>query len=118
MTRGVSPQAHPARQRRARLTPRERAALLQRQGGCCVSWGCTETRGLIEEHSTPFTWTGEKADQLMCVACHKAKTRRDIKAIAKVKRLQRGRKPTKRPIKSRGFDKTRSRKMNGEVVRK
>lgn len=83
-----------------------------------MSWGCTETRGLIEEHSTPFTWTGAKADQLMCVTCHKIKTLRDVKNIAKVKRLQRGRKPTKRPIKSRGFDKTRSRKMDGTVVKR
>jgi hypothetical protein len=102
--------------KRRRLTKSERAALLCAQGGLCIVWGCTESRGLIEEHSTPFTWTGAKADQLMCVPHHKEKTRRDIKAISKVKRIRRGKRPTKRPIRSRGFDKTKSRKMSGEVV--
>ncbi len=93
--------------------------MLERQGGCCVVWGCTEARNLIEEHSTPHTWTGEKADQLMCVPCHKIKTKRDIKAIAKVKRLQRGKKETKRPIRSRGFDKSLTKSLStGKVTRR
>jgi hypothetical protein len=104
--------------KRARLTKEERRKMLADQGGLCIGWGCTEWRGLIEEHSTPFTWTGQKADQLMCGACHKIKTRADIKAIAKVKRIRRGKRPAKRPIKSRGFDKSLSKKMSGEVVKR
>lgn len=73
--------------KRRRLSPSARAVMLKKQGGRCCVRGCTETRGLIEEHSTPFTWTGALPDQLMCVPCHKEKTRRDIKNIAKVNRL-------------------------------
>ena len=108
--------------KRTRLTPTERAAMLARQGGCCVSWGCTETRGLIEEHSTPHTWTGAKADQLMCTTCHKPKTKLDAGRIAKTRRIANGKTQyDKRAakggtrIKSRGFDKTRSKKMDGTV---
>jgi len=49
--------------------------------------------------------------------CHKAKTARDIAANAKGKRL-RGEtcNGPKKKIQSRGFDKTKTRKFNGEVV--
>ena len=111
--------------KRTRLTPTERAAMLARQGGCCVVWGCTETHGLIEEHSVVFAWTGARADQLMCVAHHKEKTKRDIKAIAKTRRIlykktqfDKRKKAGGTRIKSRGFDKTRSKKMDGSVARK
>ena len=89
--------------------------MLQRQGGCCVVFGCTETTRLIEEHSTPFTWTGEKADQLMCELHHKEKTRLDIGKIAKVNRIRKGQKKSKKPLHSRGFDKTRRKRMDGTV---
>jgi pyruvate/2-oxoglutarate dehydrogenase complex dihydrolipoamide dehydrogenase (E3) component len=108
--------------KRSRLTPAERAAMLARQGGCCVVWGCAGTRGLIEEHSTVHTWTGEKADQLMCVAHHKEKTKRDIKAIAKVRRIvykktqfDKRKKAGGTRIKSRGFSKLWRKKFNGSV---
>lgn len=96
------------------LTKREYDALLEKQDGmCCMPW-CDETKGLIAEHSTPNKWKRAKPDQLMCVACHKAKTRRDLKAIAKVKRLN-GETPSQyerrkrygAQIKSRCFDKRR-----------
>lgn len=102
--------------KRRRLTPSERAALLERQGGLCVSWGCEESENLIEEHSTPYTWTGEKPDQLMCKDCHKEKTRRDIKAIAKVKRIQkkeRGEERAKRRLPSKPF--TAWRGLSGQI---
>lgn len=116
--------------KRKRLSPSERAALLQRQGGCCVVWGCSETRGLIDEHSTPHVWTGEKADQLMCVDCHKRKTRDDIKKIAKVRRIKNGktqadkrleRGPKLRSnstLKSRGFDRSLKKSLSGKVSRR
>lgn len=126
MTRGTSPQAH-ARPRRA-LSPKERAALLSAQGGCCCVWGCTETKGLEGEHSTPHALGGDaKPDQLMCKAHHRAKTfglRGDISSIAKAKRIANGktqfdkRKAKGSRIKSRGFDKTRSKKFSGEVVKR
>jgi hypothetical protein len=112
--------------KRRRLSPSARAAMLERQGGTCIVEGCAETRGLIEEHSTPFTWTGELPDQLMCVAHHKAKTRRDIANIAKAKRLNgatssqesRRKKRGFALLKGRGFDRSLKKKMNGEVIRR
>jgi len=49
--------------------------------------GCKATEGLIAEHSTPNAIFPGKPDQLMCKPCHKVKTLRDVKAIAKTKRL-------------------------------
>jgi hypothetical protein len=69
------------------LTQREYDALLDAQGGKCCVRGCNETEGLIGEHSTPNAFKHGKPDQLMCVACHKVKTRCDVRAIAKTKRL-------------------------------
>ncbi len=69
------------------LTKREYDALLEAQGGkCCVN-GCKATTGLIAEHSTPNALKPGKPDQLMCAPCHKVKTLKDVKTIAKVKRL-------------------------------
>jgi hypothetical protein len=69
------------------LTAREYGALLKKQGGACCVEDCEETEDLIGEHSTPNVWRRGKPDQLMCKACHKVKTLRDITRIWKVKRL-------------------------------
>lgn len=69
------------------LTQREYDALYEAQGRTCCIGGCAESAGLVGEHSTPEKWRHAKPDQLMCVAHHKIKTRGDIKAIWKVKRL-------------------------------
>lgn len=69
------------------LTAREYDALLKRQHGRCCVRGCKATEGLIAEHSTPNAFYPGKPDQLMCRPCHKVKTLRDVKAIAKMKRL-------------------------------
>jgi hypothetical protein len=73
--------------RRLYLTRREYEALLEAQNGVCCVKGCGSARDLIAEHSTPLAWYWGKPDQLMCSACHKSKTLRDIKAIWKAKRL-------------------------------
>jgi hypothetical protein len=73
--------------RRLYLTQREHDELLRRQGGKCCVRGCAETEGLIAEHSTPNALKPGKPNQLMCRSCHKIKTLRDVKTIAKVKRL-------------------------------
>lgn len=98
--------------RRLYLTQREYDALLEKQGGACCVEGCEESDGLIAEHSTPNAIWPSKPDQLMCRACHKVKTLRDIKAIAKVMRLngttmsQYQRRKTFGPkLKGRGFRK-------------
>ncbi|HCK84269.1 MAG TPA: hypothetical protein DHW63_07050 [Hyphomonadaceae bacterium] len=69
------------------LTAREYQALLRKQNGVCCRKGCGSSQDLIAEHSTPNIWKHAKPDQLMCSACHKAKTLRDIRAIWKAKRL-------------------------------
>lgn len=74
--------------RRLYLTRREYEALLDRQNGVCCVKGCGSDADLIAEHSTPLAWRWGKPDQLMCSACHKAKTLRDIRAIWKAKRLK------------------------------
>lgn len=96
------------------LTQREYDRLLHQQNGmCCVPW-CDNTEDLIAEHSTPNAWWPRKPDQLMCGPCHKSKTRRDLKAIAKVKRINgqtmsqhERRKKFGARLKGRGFDKRR-----------
>jgi len=94
------------------LTQREYDALYTAQGGTCCVETCDETEGLIAEHSTPNALRPGKPDQLMCVACHKVKTLRDVKAIAKAKRLNGEtssqydrRKKFGSRLKGRGFDK-------------
>lgn len=97
--------------------------LLERQGGLCASWGC-ESEGPFEaDHHIPNAWEPGKPSQLLCIPCHKAKTRRDVKAIAKVKRLNgttssqwsRRENAGGSRIKGAGFKGWR--RMNGEVVR-
>jgi hypothetical protein len=73
--------------KRTCLTSREYDAVLQRQYGMCCVPGCSETNSLIAEHSTPNAIDPAKPDQLMCRPCHKVKRLRDVKAIAKMKRL-------------------------------
>lgn len=93
------------------LTQREYDALLEAQGGKCCVKGCKAATALIAEHSTPNALRPGKPDQLMCVPCHKVKTLRDVKAIAKVKRLNgtttsqyERRKKFGSRLKGRGFD--------------
>ena len=62
----------------------------------------------------------------ICPACDKAKFKRDMKAIAKMRRLQAQskKKPPdatqqpKRQIRSRGFDRSFKRTFDGRVVRR
>jgi hypothetical protein len=69
------------------LTQREYDALLDKQNGRCCVEDCDETENLQADHSTPNAWRPGKPDQLMCASHHKTKTRRDIRAIWKSKRL-------------------------------
>jgi hypothetical protein len=103
--------------RRASLTPKDRKAMEERQGGLCFTFGCIG-KPEIGEHFTPVALgNDQKPDCLLCVLCAKAKTKRDIAAIAKVKRIQRGPRKSKRPLQGRGFDKRFKKKLDGTVVR-
>lgn len=98
--------------KRLYLTRREYDRLLERQGGVCCVPGCGASEDLIAEHSTPNALHPGKPDQLMCKPCHKIKTLRDVKAIAKTKRLNGAtmsqyerRKKFGTRLRGRGFDK-------------
>ena len=73
--------------RRGYLTGREWNALLDAQRGmCCVS-GCENTGPFHGEHSTPNAIRPGKPDQIMCIPCHKIKTKIDNSETARSKRL-------------------------------
>lgn len=72
---------------RAYLTKKEWASLLFAQGGKCCVFGCESEGPFQGEHSTPNALHPGKPDQLMCVPCHRIKTKSDVAAIAKTKRL-------------------------------
>lgn len=113
--------------RRGYLTKREYDALLKAQGGLCAVWGCTSEGPFDADHSTPNALLAGKPDQLLCRACHRAKTKRDVASIAKVKRIANKRTQhdkrklrgplirSARKLVSRGFDKLLRKKMDGSV---
>lgn len=72
---------------RAYLTKREWSALLEQQNGKCCVAGCESEGPFHGEHSSPAALTGGKPDQLMCIPCHRVKTKRDVREIARAKRL-------------------------------
>ena len=77
------------------------------------------------DHAHPHTLGGgNEPDNLrhLCKPCHAIKTKTDVKAIAKCKRIARKlagtwRQPKGRKLTGRGFDKTLRRKMDGTVER-
>lgn len=75
--------------RRGYLTGREWNALLDAQGGMCAC-GCeaTPADGRFEaDHSHPNAFAPGKPDQLLFWKCHRLKTKRDVRDIARAKRL-------------------------------
>lgn len=79
------------------LTERERAAMLETQGGACAICKRPAPR-YIGEHTSPVALGNEaKPDALLCAPCAKRKTYGDhaaggdIAKIAKVKRIAEGR---------------------------
>lgn len=69
------------------LTDRQWREMLDAQGGVCAIKDCGSTGPFHADHSTPNAFAPGKPDQLICVPCHKAKTRSDVRNIAKAKRL-------------------------------
>jgi 5-methylcytosine-specific restriction endonuclease McrA len=103
---------------RRRLTTVERRALLERQDFRCAVCPAPLTleveerivlAAMVDEHIIPLALGGSNDlanRELRCPACAKAKTAKDLKAIFKVKRIQRrerGEEPAKQKIRSRGF---------------
>jgi len=81
-------------------------------------------QGLEIDHIIPLELGGSDDEdnlQALCYAHHKAKTKEDIKRIAKARRLRNKKPPDPNrlgQIRSRGFDKSVKRKFNGQVVRR
>jgi len=100
--------------KRASLTPKERAAMLQAQNGLC---GCCCGRELgarfIAEHGLPVALGNlSKPDHLRREDCASEKTREDVRQIAKAKR-QGGETGQQARRARRGFALIRSRGFQG-----
>lgn len=89
------------------LTSNELRDLLEKQAGLCAH--CFSEGPFEADHSTVHAWDDKKPDQLLCVPCHRRKTKSDIKRIAKVNRIvgktrsQWNGDRNSKPIQSRGF---------------
>lgn len=85
--------AHPMKAKRASLTKKERAAMIERQGGLCFTFGCIG-KPKVAEHWTPVALgNDQKPDCLLCTPCADAKTnglRGDKSTIARTKRHRDG----------------------------
>lgn len=113
--------------RRRKLTPTQKDEIRERQNHCCAICG-DKLRDPIEwDHVRALALLGtDSTDNIQAVhaACHQTKTRGDMKAIAKAKRLERfmetgkHRNRKSRPIQSRGFDKSLRKRMDGTVERR
>lgn len=111
--------------KRASLTKKRKAEMFLAAGGRC---GICRRKiaGPVEwDHIQALVFGGTNAGdnwQPLHPECHRPKSIREHKAIAKAKRLHRtfvlGERKQKRPIQSRGFDKRWRRKMNGLVERR
>lgn len=94
-----------------------RDAFARAEGKCEVPWCCAKlTIGKFHyDHVIPDALGGEPILEncaVICVACHKDKTRRhDVRLIAKTKRIQDRQKGIKKPRTIRSW-----RKFNGEIV--
>ena len=121
-------EAVPATPRRAMTPARRKAVLSQSEGSCGICLNPI-VGPWIADHIIPLELSGpDTLENLwpLCPACDKDKFKRDMKAIAKMRRLQAQakKKPpeptqrTKRQIRSRGFDKSVKRTFDGRVLRR
>jgi len=111
---------------RKAMTDARRAKIFLAHKGRCADCGVKITRGQDAyqiDHPTQLWMGGPDEDdvcRLLCQPCYKAKNAKDATDRAKVKRLIRDADPeqrkSRRPLKSRGFDKTKSKRMDGTVV--
>ena len=86
----------------------------------CYLCGCTLDPGRDTweaEHPTPHAWDGEEVLPV-CVPCHRTKTKKDVKAIAKGKRVRDRNMGIKRPQNPMPFGRRShlKKKITGEVV--
>lgn len=108
---------------RKKPTLREKVEILRRQALCAE---CSDRLSDIEfDHELPLELGGAHSVEnlrALCPRCHKAKTAIDKRVIARARRLrgetgQRARRKCKGSrLKSRGFEKTLRKRMDGKVV--
>jgi 5-methylcytosine-specific restriction endonuclease McrA len=103
-----------------RVSAGTRAKILAATGHVCARPGCPE-RATDVDHILPL-WLGgsnrEKNLEGLCPAHHSAKTKAEASLRAKAKRVEARDQGTRRPrkaIPSRGFDKSKRKRMNGKV---
>jgi 5-methylcytosine-specific restriction endonuclease McrA len=88
------------------MSPARRERILEAKGRVCARLDCDETHGLEIDHIIPIALGGKDRDdnlEPLCRADHAIKTKRDVAMIAKAKRLEKPRKPSR--MKSRPFPK-------------
>jgi len=116
-------EAVPATPRKA-MGKARRKAVWDAHSGLCGLCSCPVTLGAptVMDHKTPLELGG--MDDLanlwpLCQGCNKTKTRRDIAQIAKMRRIHKQEKPREPSrMRSRGFDKSLSKRMDGRVIRR
>lgn len=108
--------------RKAMTTARKRAIWLAHDGRCadCRRPVPMVGDGVVYDHDKMLWIGGEESNEAvrpLCSTCNKAKTANDATVRAKTKRIiyKQGPRPPSR-LKSRGFDKSRTRKFSGKVV--
>lgn len=105
---------------RGAMTPKRRRDVLALTEGLCA--GCEEVlkgQPWIADHCVPLELGGTDTLgnlQALCVPCDKIKTRNDARQIAKMRRQAKMDEPGEPSrLQSRGFDKTRRKRMDGTV---
>jgi len=127
----IRPVDLPKPEKRRGFTPRQVAAVFIRYDGRCAKCAWKVTPGGYHiDHITPLAALGKhelENWQLLCVECHKPKTKVDNAEAKKGARIrgekgQRARRERNGPsltgrstFQSRGFDKSKSRGMDGRV---
>ena len=110
--------------KRRRFSADTKAKIVTRNNGVCARLGCSSIGPFEYDHIVPLEIGGKDSDenlQNLCIAHHKAKTKLDIKIIAKGRRIRRKADGTWRQgkkIGGRGFNKTLRRKINGKTVKR
>jgi len=110
---------------RRSMTPKRRLEALLRSEGRCARCKVKLGEAFEVDHEISlFLGGADDASNTvaLCVPCHRGeKTPADAKAHAKVRRILAREEGTRRPrkaIPSRGFDKTKRKRMDGTVVTK
>lgn len=109
------------------IPPRVRMRVYERAKGACAKCGRPPILGLEAreyDHAIPIILGGENREsnlQLLCVPCHKEKTKLDVKLKAKVARVQKkhvGITKARQRIKSRGFERAPPQRTASKPIEK